>query len=164
MGTSLIRITARPAAGWRRCGIRHPAERVDHPADRFTPGQVATLQADPNLIVELVESGDSSNPMPPGESDLGEGGHSGPPSQGQPVVVTDVLGQAATDATGKETAADGTAENDGAAGPDIGRAGGAEGGGRRDTAPRPKAPKAAAKVDATKRTGEPSAEQPENKA
>ncbi|SMF86151.1 hypothetical protein SAMN06265365_1851, partial [Tistlia consotensis] len=37
-----VRITARPP-GFRRAGLAHPAEAVEHPAERFTPEQLAQL-------------------------------------------------------------------------------------------------------------------------
>lgn len=52
--TPALRIQARPAAGIRRCGVRHPAEAVDHPPGAFTSGQVATLLRDPDLVVEVI--------------------------------------------------------------------------------------------------------------
>lgn len=48
--TPALRITAR-RAGFRRAGLAHPAEPVVHAAGTFTPGQVAALLAEPNLVV-----------------------------------------------------------------------------------------------------------------
>lgn len=41
--------------GYRRCGIAHPRLPTDHPAERFTEGMLAKLQADPVLTVELLD-------------------------------------------------------------------------------------------------------------
>lgn len=139
MDVTRIRITARPAEGWRRAGIRHPAQLVEYPADRFTGTQMAALRGDPNLIVELINGGEiAPNLIIPSESNHGEGGQSGPPSDGQ-------------SGTGTEPAAISAAETEGAAG--DGAAVGTEDGKRRDTASRPKNPKAAARTP-VQRAGE----------
>lgn len=52
---SFIRITAR-RDGFRRAGIAHPARPTEHPAERFSAEQLAQLQAEPMLVVELVET------------------------------------------------------------------------------------------------------------
>jgi hypothetical protein len=52
---SLIRITAR-RDGFRRAGLAHPARPIEHPAEAFTAEQLAQLQAEPMLTVELVEA------------------------------------------------------------------------------------------------------------
>jgi hypothetical protein len=41
--------------GFRRCGVAHSARPTEHQDDAFTPEQLAELQADPMLVVELVE-------------------------------------------------------------------------------------------------------------
>lgn len=50
----IVRITAR-RAGFRRCGIAHPAQPVDHPAERFSTDELQRLQAEPLLEVELLD-------------------------------------------------------------------------------------------------------------
>ena len=40
--------------GFRRCGMAHPAEVKSYPDSKFTPEQLARLQAEPMLIVEVV--------------------------------------------------------------------------------------------------------------
>lgn len=50
----MIRITSKQA-GFRRCGVAHPAAPTDHAADAFTPAQLKQLQAEPMLVVEIVE-------------------------------------------------------------------------------------------------------------
>ncbi|WP_153768157.1 HI1506-related protein [Labrenzia sp. CE80] len=52
----VLRITAKPKAGFRRCGVHHPAEPVDYPADAFDAQQIAILKADPSLVVEEPEA------------------------------------------------------------------------------------------------------------
>ena len=53
----VLRITAKPATGFRRCGLHHPAQPVEHPIDAFTAEQIEALKGEPNLVVEEVESG-----------------------------------------------------------------------------------------------------------
>lgn len=50
----IIRITAR-RAGFRRCGIAHPAEPTDYPFDRFSESELKKLQAENMLIVEVLD-------------------------------------------------------------------------------------------------------------
>lgn len=45
--------------GYRRCGIAHPRQPTDHPAERFTDGMLEKLQADPVLSVELLDGEDA---------------------------------------------------------------------------------------------------------
>ncbi len=44
-------------AGFRRCGIAHPKEETQYPDDRFSKEELAILQAEPMLTVELAELG-----------------------------------------------------------------------------------------------------------
>lgn len=46
-----LRISAKQD-GFRRCGIAHPAEAVDHPAGTFTEKEIRVLKADPMLVVQ----------------------------------------------------------------------------------------------------------------
>lgn len=48
----VLRITAKPKQGFRRCGAHHPAQATDHPADRFSEAEIIVLKAEPNLIIE----------------------------------------------------------------------------------------------------------------
>ncbi|MEP0235541.1 HI1506-related protein [Roseibium sp.] len=48
----VLRITAKPWTGFRRCGVHHPAEPIDYPADAFDAQQIAILKDDPSLVVE----------------------------------------------------------------------------------------------------------------
>ncbi|GGB55087.1 hypothetical protein GCM10011316_28970 [Roseibium aquae] len=48
----VLRITAKPRDGFRRCGVHHPAEPVEHGAGRFSDAEIAVLKAEPNLVVE----------------------------------------------------------------------------------------------------------------
>lgn len=57
----MIRITAR-RAGFRRCGIAHPAEPTDYPFDRFSESELKKLQAENMLIVEVLDDGASESP------------------------------------------------------------------------------------------------------
>ncbi|OBY60456.1 HI1506-related protein [Pseudomonas sp. AU12215] len=50
--------------GYRRCGVAHPKQATDHPADRFTEAELERLQADPVLTVTLVD-GDLENDREP---------------------------------------------------------------------------------------------------
>lgn len=40
--------------GFRRAGLAHPAKATEHPDGRFTPTQLAALQAEPMLVVQVV--------------------------------------------------------------------------------------------------------------
>lgn len=73
-----IRITSKQD-GFRRCGVAHPAAATSHRDDAFTAVQLVRLQAEPMLIVELLD----------GEPD---GGKSQPPA---PVVSKDAKPAAA---------------------------------------------------------------------
>ncbi|WP_372400283.1 HI1506-related protein [Azospirillum sp. HJ39] len=44
-------IAARPAEGFRRCGVHHPPAEVRHRAGTFTEDEVKALKAERNLIV-----------------------------------------------------------------------------------------------------------------
>ncbi|MCI4235943.1 HI1506-related protein [Dickeya dianthicola] len=49
----MIQITAR-VEGFRRCGIAHSAKTRTYPDDHFTVAELATLEAEPQLIVVRV--------------------------------------------------------------------------------------------------------------
>ncbi|MDO9069326.1 MAG: HI1506-related protein [Deltaproteobacteria bacterium] len=49
-----IRITAKQE-GFRRCGIAHSMAEVEYQDDQFTEEQLAYLQAEPMLVVEMVK-------------------------------------------------------------------------------------------------------------
>jgi hypothetical protein len=48
----MIRITSK-VDGYRRCGVLHPARPTEYPDDRFSAEELAVLQADPLLTVEV---------------------------------------------------------------------------------------------------------------
>lgn len=50
----VLRITAKPKIGFRRCGVHHPPVPVDYPADAFDAAQIAILKADASLVVEAL--------------------------------------------------------------------------------------------------------------
>lgn len=50
----MIRITAQQE-GFRRCGIAHTVAAVEYQDDQFTKEQLAYLQAEPKLVVEIVK-------------------------------------------------------------------------------------------------------------
>jgi len=50
----MIRIKSKQA-GFRRCGVAHPADWTEYPDDRFTEAEIGVLQAEPMLFVEIVE-------------------------------------------------------------------------------------------------------------
>lgn len=54
VGQRFVRITSRQP-GFRRAGLRHPAGPIDHPAENFTAEQLAALEAEPRLQVEILE-------------------------------------------------------------------------------------------------------------
>lgn len=49
-----IRITAK-RAGFRRSGIAHPAVATDYPDERFSAEELERLQAEPMLVVEVID-------------------------------------------------------------------------------------------------------------
>jgi len=51
----MIRITAKPARGFYRCGVYHPPTPIDHAEERFTDEELARLRSEPHLVVEIVE-------------------------------------------------------------------------------------------------------------
>lgn len=65
----MIIITSRKA-GFRRCGIAHPAEPTEYADDAFTPEQIKALHAEPMLMV--LEAGEAeaeltNKPVPAAE-------------------------------------------------------------------------------------------------
>lgn len=50
----MFRITAK-IDGFRRCGVAHPAQPTDRPADLFTEEQIEILKAEPMLTVVEIE-------------------------------------------------------------------------------------------------------------
>jgi len=50
----MIRIRSRKP-GFRRCGVAHPAEWIEHPDDAFSAEQLEILSAEPMLQVETIE-------------------------------------------------------------------------------------------------------------
>jgi hypothetical protein len=67
----MIRIRANRKEGFRRCGIFHPHEAVDHPEERFSKDELAQLMTEPMLTVEFVEASESDFA---GDDMAGEGG------------------------------------------------------------------------------------------
>ena len=60
--------------GFRRAGLTHPAEAVDHPLESLEPWQVKALQNEPLLVVQEVEIPDEHEPLElegAGEDDKG---------------------------------------------------------------------------------------------
>jgi hypothetical protein len=53
----MIRIKSEKA-GFRRCGIAHPAQWVEYPDGRFSPEELKTLEAEPMLQVEKTAGGE----------------------------------------------------------------------------------------------------------
>ncbi|GAB7081936.1 HI1506-related protein [Megalodesulfovibrio paquesii] len=41
--------------GFRRCGVSHSGQPTTWPDDRFTPEELAILQAEPQLVVQVVQ-------------------------------------------------------------------------------------------------------------
>lgn len=63
-----LRITAKPQAGFYRCGRHHPFSTVDHPAGTFTDDEIEILQDEPMLVVQELEAvpvTDPASPPPP---------------------------------------------------------------------------------------------------
>lgn len=55
----MIRITSKQA-GFRRCGVAHPAQPTEYPNDKFTAKELETLKQEPMLVVEEVAEGEES--------------------------------------------------------------------------------------------------------
>ena len=49
-----LRVVARPAGGFRRCGVRWTAEPQEKPKSAFTVAQIEQLKAEPQLVVTEV--------------------------------------------------------------------------------------------------------------
>lgn len=49
----MIRITSK-TAGFRRCGIPHPATATEYPDKTFAAEQLKALQGTPELVVEIL--------------------------------------------------------------------------------------------------------------
>jgi len=63
----MIRITSK-RDGFRRCGIAHAAAPVDYPDDRFSPGELEILKAEPMLTVTYIdETQPEPDKTPPGD-------------------------------------------------------------------------------------------------
>lgn len=48
-----LRITS-AVDGFRRAGVAHSKRATEYPADAFSPEQIEALQAEPNLVVEIL--------------------------------------------------------------------------------------------------------------
>ncbi len=57
----MIRIKSKNA-GFRRCGVSHPAQWTEYPDDRFTPEQVKRFMAEPMLQVQFVLPASACSP------------------------------------------------------------------------------------------------------
>ena len=55
----MIRIKSKQH-NFRRCGMPHPEQPVEYPDGRFTPAELAILQAEPMLVVEVVADSKSA--------------------------------------------------------------------------------------------------------
>jgi len=74
----ILRITARPEKGFRRCGIDHPPSPVDHDARRFNAEAIEKLKAEPNLVVQEIDAPEPKAAEPKGDGKSnGEGGDGG---------------------------------------------------------------------------------------
>lgn len=57
----MIRITSK-RNGFRRCGVEHSNQAVAYPDGRFSAEQLKRLQADPMLVVEVIQDIQQTNP------------------------------------------------------------------------------------------------------
>ena len=62
----MIRIKSK-RAGFRRCGVAHPADWTEYPDDRFGKEEMKVLQAEPMLSVETVSEEGGSKAAPAGK-------------------------------------------------------------------------------------------------
>lgn len=58
-----LRVKARPEGGFRRAGVHWPHEGLVIAADAFTPEQINTLLAEPQLIVEHMSVASDTEPQ-----------------------------------------------------------------------------------------------------
>jgi hypothetical protein len=72
----MIRITS-VQAGFRRCGVAHPAGATDYPDDRFTKKELEILQAEPMLMVQVIDG------------EIGQGGSQGGGGKTYPMNAKD---------------------------------------------------------------------------
>jgi hypothetical protein len=61
-----VRITAKKD-GFRRCGVAHPAQSTEYPDDQFSKKQLAALQAEPMLVVEITVGKPTADKPPKAE-------------------------------------------------------------------------------------------------
>ena len=66
-----LRITSK-RAGFRRCGVEHPATPVTYPDGYFTAEQVKRLKAEPMLVVEEVPDPEDGGDAKAGKGDKGK--------------------------------------------------------------------------------------------
>lgn len=59
----MIQITSKQA-GFRRCGIAHPAVVTEYPDATFTSAQLEALKNEPMLVVQVVEEEDKGTKRP----------------------------------------------------------------------------------------------------
>lgn len=72
----MIKITCRQQ-GFLRCRVAHPKGTTEYPDDAFTPEQVKVMQAEPKLIVEIVEEEkEPETPVKPPDGVPPDGGNS----------------------------------------------------------------------------------------
>ncbi len=58
----IVRITS-TVDGFRRAGMSHPASTEEYPADWFDREELAALQAEPKLIVQVLDLPDIPDPL-----------------------------------------------------------------------------------------------------
>lgn len=79
----MIRISAK-REGFRRCGVAHHAAPTDWPEDAWSAEQLAVLQAEPMLVVELMNT--------PRKGSGAASGAASEPADGQGAPVPDAGG------------------------------------------------------------------------
>lgn len=84
---SIIRITSQQD-GYRRAGTAHSVKAVEHPPGTFTAEQLAQLQADPRLSVQVIDS--PHNPESAAVPALAAPGSTGGPQE----AVSEAVSQA----------------------------------------------------------------------
>jgi len=67
----MIRIKSK-RHNFRRCGMAHPKEAVQYPYGRFSKAELAALQAEPMLVVEIVEEQKAPEPAPETVAEAGD--------------------------------------------------------------------------------------------
>jgi len=79
----VVRIRSK-RAGFRRCGVAHPEQWTEYPAERFTEKEIERLLAEPMLQVDVLDLPDPEPEAPKDEAAEPEAPKDEEPSPKQP--------------------------------------------------------------------------------